>query len=88
MTTELELPEAFSGLSQDTTPIPNKVRHSGTKNLSVDDKSIRFTLFEESLATGQVPEDWSYSYLKPITIQARTIASSDNDCAFIVFNCI
>ena len=86
--TELELPEAFSALSQDTAPGPNKVRHSDAKNLSVDDNSIRFTLFEKSLATGQVHEDWSHSYLKRITIQARTIASSDNDCAFIVFNCI
>ena len=36
------------------------------KNLSVDDKSELFRLYEESFATGQVPEDWSHSYLKPI----------------------
>ena len=36
------------------------------ENLSVDNKNELFRLFEESFATGQVPEDWSYSYLKPI----------------------
>ena len=36
------------------------------KNLSEDDKSKLFTLYEESFVTGQVPNDWSYSYLQPI----------------------
>ena len=39
---------------------------SNIKNLSVDNKSELFRLCEESFATGQVPEDWSHSYLKPI----------------------
>ena len=29
-------------------------------------KSELFRLYEESFTTGQVPEDWSHSYLKPI----------------------
>ena len=41
------------------------------KNLSVDNKSELFRLYEESFATGQVPEDWSHSYLKPIPKPAK-----------------
>ena len=63
--TELECTEALSGLSKDIAPCPN-VKYSGIKNLSVDNKSELFRLYEDSLATGLVPEDWSHSYLKPI----------------------
>ena len=59
--TELEFTEALSGLSKDTAPSPYRVKY-----LSVDNKSELFRLYEESFATGQVPEDWSHSYLKPI----------------------
>ena len=61
MITELEFTEALSGLSKDTAPGPDRVKYSDIKN-----KSELFRLHEESFATGQVPEDWSYSYLKPI----------------------
>ena len=64
--TELEFTEARSGLSKDTAPGPFKIKYSDSKNLSVDTKSELFRLYEESFATGQVPEDWSHSYLKPI----------------------
>ena len=64
--TELEFTEALSGLSKDTAPGPDRVKYSDIKNLSVDNKSELFRLYEESFATGQVPEDWSHSYLKPI----------------------
>ena len=64
--TELEFTEALSILSKDTAPGPDKVKYSDIKNLSVDNKSELFRLYEESFATGQVPEDWSHSYLKPI----------------------
>ena len=66
MITELEFTEALSGLSKDTAPGPDRVKYSDIKNLSVDNKSELFRLYEESFATGQVPEDWSHSYLKPI----------------------
>ena len=64
--TELGFTEALSGLSKDTAPGPDKVKYSDIKNLSVANKSELFRLYEESFATGQVPEDWSHSYLKPI----------------------
>ena len=64
--TELEFTKALSGLSKDTAPGPDRVKFSDIKNLSVDNKSELSRLYEESFATGQVPEDWSHSYLKPI----------------------
>ena len=66
MITELEFTEALSGLSKDTAPGNDRVKYSDIKNLSVDNKSELFRLYEESFTTGQVPEDWSHSYLKPI----------------------
>ena len=66
MVTELEFTEALSGLSKDTAPGNDRVKYSDIKNLSVDNKSELFRLYEESFATGQFPEDWSESYLKPI----------------------
>ena len=66
MITELEFTEALSGLSKDTAPGPDRVKYSDIKNLSVHNKSKLFRLYKESFATGQVPEDWSHSYLKPI----------------------
>ena len=62
--TELEFTEALSELSKDTAPGPDRIKYSDNKNLSVDNKSELFRLYEESFATGQVPEDWSHSYLK------------------------
>ena len=64
--TELEFTEALSGLSKDTAPGPDRVEYSDINNLSVDNTSELFRLYEESFATGQVPEDWYHSYLKPI----------------------
>ena len=64
--TELEFTEELSGLSKDTALGPDRVIYSDIKNLSVDNKSKLFRLYEESFATGQVPEDCSHSYLKPI----------------------
>ena len=66
MITELGFTKALSGLSKDTAPGPDRVKYSDIKNLSVHNKSELFRLYEESFATGQVPEDWSHSYLKPI----------------------
>ena len=66
MITELEFTEALSGLSKDTAPGPDRLKYSDIKNLSVHNKSELFRLYEERFATGQVPEDWSHSYLKPI----------------------
>ena len=64
--TGLEFTEALSGLSKDTAPGPDRVKYSDIKNLSGDNKSELFRLYEESFAKGQLPEDWSHSYLKPI----------------------
>ena len=64
MITELEFTEALSGLSKLLVLTGSK--YSDIKNLSADNKSKLFRLYEESFATGQVPEDWSLSYLKPI----------------------
>ena len=44
--TELEFTEALSGLSKDAAPGPGKVKYSDIKNLSADDKSELFTLYE------------------------------------------
>ena len=66
MITELEFTEALSELSKDTAPGNDRVKYSDIKNLSVDNKSELFRLYEESFATGQFPEDWSDSSLKPI----------------------
>ena len=66
MITELEFTETLSGLSKHTAPGPVRVKYSDIKNLSVDNKSELFRLYEESFSTGQVPEDLSDSYLKPI----------------------
>ena len=64
--TGLEFTEAVSGLSKDIAPGPDRVKYSDIKDLSVYNKSEVFRLYEESFATGQVPKDWSHSYLKPI----------------------
>ena len=64
---ELEFTEALSGLSKDTAPGPNKAKYSDIKNLSANNKSERSRLYEESFTIGQIPVDWSYSYLKPIS---------------------
>ena len=66
MITELEFTEALSDLSKDTAPGNDRVKYSDIKNLSVDNKSELFRVYEESFATGQFPEDWSDSYFKPI----------------------
>ena len=41
-------------------------KYSDVKSLSVDNKSELFRLYKEIFTTGQVAEDWSHSYLKPI----------------------
>ena len=64
---ELKFTEALSGLRKDTAPGPDKLKYSDIKNLPVDDKSELFTLYEESFAREQVPDDRSRSYLKPIS---------------------
>ena len=56
----------FQDWAKYTAPGPDKVKYSDIKNLSVDNKSKLFRPYEESFATGQVPQDWSHSYLKPI----------------------
>ena len=53
--TELEITEALLGLSKNAAPGPDKIKYSDIKNLSVDNKSELFRLYEESFATGQVP---------------------------------
>ena len=52
--------EELSGLSKDAAPGPDKVKYSDIKNLSVDNKSEFFIIYEESFTTGQIPEDWSH----------------------------
>ena len=64
--TELEFTETLSRLSKDTLLGPDKVKYSDIENLLIYNKSDLFRLYEESFATGQVPEDWSHSCLKPI----------------------
>ena len=44
-------------LSKDTAPGPDWVKYSDIKNLSVDNTSELFRLYEESFSTVQVPED-------------------------------
>ena len=55
--TELKFIEALSRLSKDTAPGPDKIKYSDIKDLSVDNKSELFRLYEESFVTGQVSED-------------------------------
>ena len=90
--TELEFTEALSGLSKDTASGPDKVKYSGIKNLSVDNKSELFRLYEESFATGHVTKDWSHSYPKPDRLvglvvrrppRERKIPGSNPACAGI-----
>ena len=52
LTTELKFTEALSGLSKDTAPGPDRVKYPDIKNLSVDNKSELYRLYEDSLATG------------------------------------
>ena len=67
MITELEITEALFRLSKDTAPGTDKVKHSDIKNLPLDGKSELFSLCEESFATRWVRDDWSQSYLKPVS---------------------
>ena len=81
--TELEFTEARLGLSKDIAPGPDRVKYSDIKNLSSDNKSELFIMYEESLSTGQVPEDWFHSYLKLMpnpgkTLQAKGIPYPHN----------
>ena len=84
--TELEFTEALSGLSKDTAPGPDKVKYSDIKNLSVDNKSELFRLFEESFATGQVSEDWLHSCLKPIPKLGKDHSKLNGYCIFTMQN--
>ena len=52
--------QALSVLSKDTASGPD------IKNLSVDNKSELFRLYEESFTIGEVLVDWSHSCLKKI----------------------
>ena len=54
MLTELEFTEALLRQSKDTPPRSDKVKYSYIQNLSVDNESDLFRLYEESFATGQV----------------------------------
>ena len=64
--TKLKLTETLSEQCKDTAHGSDKVKYSEGKNLSKDDKSAVFTLHKENFTIGQVPEDWSRSYFKPI----------------------
>ena len=69
--TELEFTEALLELSKHTAPGPDKVKYSDIKNLSADDNRELFTLYEESFTTGQIPVEWSHSFLKPVPKPGR-----------------
>ena len=84
--TELEFTEALSGPSKDTAPGPNKVKYSDIKNLSADNKSELFQLYEESFVTGQVPQDWSHSHLKPIPKPGKDHSKLNDYCILIMHN--
>ena len=84
--TELEFTEALLGLSKDTAPRPDKVKYSDIWNLSVDNKSKLFRLYEESFATGQVPKDWSHSYLKPIPKPRKDHSKLNRYCILTMQN--
>ena len=51
LSTEPEFTDALSGLSKDTAPGPDKVKYTDIKNLSVDDKSELFRLYEKKLCS-------------------------------------
>ena len=84
--TELEFTEARSGLSKDTALSPDRVKYSDIKNLSVDNKRELFRLQEESFATRQFPDDWSHSYLKPVSKPRKDHSKLNTYCILTMQN--
>ena len=75
MITGLDFTEALSGLSKDAGSGPGVVKCSDIKNLSVDDKSELFTLYEESFAQGRFRRIGHIDTSSHSPNRARTIAN-------------
>ena len=84
--TELEFTEALPELSKGTAPVPDRVKYSDIKNLLIDNKRKLFRLYDESVATGQVPEDWSHSYLKSIPNTGKDHSKLNGYCTLTMQN--
>ena len=81
--TKLEFTESLSGLNKDTAPDPDNVKCSDIKNLSVDNESELFRLYEERFTTGPVPRighivTSSHSPNRKKTVQAERITYPQN----------
>ena len=64
--TEEDFEAALRASSKDTAPGPDGVRYSDIRDLSEEDKKELFDLYQESFASGNVPEDWTHSFLKAL----------------------
>ena len=64
--TEEDFEGALRNSSKVTAPGPDGVRYSDIRNLSDEDKTELFELYQESFSSGSVPEDWTHSFLKAL----------------------
>ena len=60
-----ELTEALARC-KNTAPGPDKVKNADIRNLPEEEKVKLFQMYEESLKTGIIPDDWTHSYLKAL----------------------
>ena len=58
--------ESHIKASDDSAPGPDGVRYSHLKNMSEDDIQDLAGVLQNSLDTGEVPEDWLHSHLSPV----------------------
>ena len=75
--TKLEFTEASFRLTKDAATDSDDVKYKGIKNLSENDKSKLFILYGGNFVKGQVPEDWTHSYLKSHPKQSEDLCKLD-----------
>ena len=63
--TELAFTEALPGSGRETAPGPDKIKYSDIRNLS-DKRASSSDCTKKAFAAGQVPENWSHSYIEPV----------------------
>ena len=61
-----ELNHALTKIRKDTAPGPDKVKYSDIKNMSENDLKELLELYQKSFDQGQLPEDWTHSFLQPL----------------------
>ena len=65
--TEEEFNKALRRSRKDTTPGPDRIWYSDIKNRTEEDKAGLYTIYQESFDKGYIPQEWTDSFLRPIS---------------------